>query len=159
MCREQKAGGRPVTTIDWSRKRKHCGRGAIKFTPAVAKKLIDINNQNWGAFSFKRLAGKLADEGINVSHVTVRTWCRKLGIRRRRQYIKLKLTLLHKINRLSFVLSQIDTRSAQFTDWNNVVHGDDKWCFMMKDGQVCRVFPNKDGHYQLPAPPRVFHKS
>ena len=31
--------------------------------------------------------------------------------------------------------------------------------FMMKDGQVCRVFPNKDGHYQLPAPPRVFHKS
>ena len=30
---------------------------------------------------------------------------------------------------------------------------------MMKDGQVCLVFPNKDGHYQLPAPPRVFHKS
>ena len=30
---------------------------------------------------------------------------------------------------------------------------------MMKDGQVCRVFSNKDGHYQLPAPPRVFHKS
>ena len=30
---------------------------------------------------------------------------------------------------------------------------------MMKDGQVCRVFPNKDGHYQLAAPPRVFHKS
>ena len=21
------------------------------------------------------------------------------------------------------------------------------------------MFPNKDGHYQLPAPPRVFHKS
>ena len=39
---------------------QHCGRGAIKFTPAVAKKLIDINNRNWGALSFKRLAGKLA---------------------------------------------------------------------------------------------------
>ena len=159
MYREQKAEGRPVSMIDWSRKRKHCGRGAIKFTPAVAKKLIDINNRNWGALSFKRLAGKLADEGINVSHVTVRTWCRELGMRRRRRYIKPKLTLLHKINRLSFVLSQIGTRSAQFTDLNNVVHGDEKWFFMMKDGQVCRVFPNKDGHYQLPAPPRVFHKS
>ena len=159
MYREQKAEGRPVSMIDWSRKRKHCGRGAIKFTPAVAKKLIDINNRNWGALSFKCLAGKLADEGINVSHVTVRTWCREVGMRRRRRYIKPKLTLLHKINRLSFVLSQIDTRSAQFTDLNNVVHGDEKWFFMMKDGQVCRVFPNKDGHYQLPAPPRVFHKS
>ena len=159
MCRGQKAKGRPVTTIDWSLKRKHCGRGAIKFTPAVAKKLIDINNRNWGALSFKRLAGKLADEGINMLHVTVRTWCRELGMRRRRRYIKPKLTLLQKINRLSFVLSQIDTRSAQFTDLNNVVHGDEKWSFMMKDGQVCRVFPNKDGHYQLPAPPRVFHKS
>ena len=159
MYREQKAEGRPVSMIDWSRKRKHCGRGAIKFTPAGAKKLIDINNRNWGALSFKRLAGKLADEGINVSHVTVRRWCTELGMRRRRRYIKPKLTLLYKINRLSFVLSQIDTRSAQFTDLNNVVHGGEKWFFMIKDGQVCRVFPNKDGHYQLPAPPRVFHKS
>ena len=159
MYRKQKAEGRPVSMIDWSRKRKHCGCGAIKFTPAVAKKLIEITNRNWGAFSFKRLAGKLADEGIKVSHVTVRTWCRELGMRCRRRYIKPKLTLLHKINRLSFVLSQIDTRSAQFTDLNNVVHGDERWFFMMKDGQVCRVFPNKDGHYQLPTPLRVFHKS
>ena len=94
-----------------------------------------------------------------MSHVTVRTWCRELGMRRRRRYIKPKLTLLHRINRLSFVLSQIDTRSAQFTDLNNVVHGDEKWFFMMKDGQVSRVFPNKDGHFQFSAPPRVFHKS
>ena len=129
MYREQKAEGRPVSMIDWSHKRKHCGRGAIEFTPAVEKKLIVINNRNWGVLSFKRLAGKLAYEGINVSHVTVTAWCRKLGMRRRRRYIKPKLTLLHKINRVSFVLSQIDTRSAQFTDLNNVVHGDEKWFF------------------------------
>ena len=155
MYREQKAEGRPVSMINWSLKRKHCGRGAIKFTPAVAKKVIDINNRNWGALSFERLAGKPADEGINVSHVTVRIWCRELRMRRRRRYIRPKLTLLHKINQLSFFLSQIDTRSANFTDLNNVVHGDEKCFFMMKDGQV----PNKDGQYQLPAPPRVFHKS
>ena len=92
MYRKQKAEGRPASMIDWSHTRKHCGRGAIKFTPAVAKKLIDINNRNWGALPFKRLAGKLADEGITVSHVTVRTWCRELGMRRRRRYITPKLT-------------------------------------------------------------------
>ena len=161
MYREQKAEGRPVSIINWPRKRKHCRLGAIKFTPAVAKKLIDINNRNWGALSFKRSAGKLANEGINMLHVTARTWCRELGMRRRRRYIKPKLTLLHKISRLSFFLSLIDTKSDQFTGLNNVVHGDEKcfFNFMMKDGQVCRIFPNKDSHYQLPAPPRVFHKS
>ena len=91
IYREQKAEGRPILMIDWSRKRKHCGRGAIKFTPAVAKKLIDINNRNWGALLFERLAGKLSDEGIVVSHVTVRTWCRELGMRRRRRYINRSL--------------------------------------------------------------------
>ena len=56
MYRKQKAEGRPVLMINRSHKRKHCGLGAIKFTPAAAKKLIDINNRNWGALPFKRLA-------------------------------------------------------------------------------------------------------
>ena len=28
----------------------------------------------------------------------------------------------------------------------------------MKDGQVCRVFPDKNGKYKVPAAPKVFHK-
>ena len=31
--------------------------------------------------------------------------------------------------------------------------------FLMKDGQVCRVFPDKNGKYKVPAAPKVFHKS
>ena len=30
---------------------------------------------------------------------------------------------------------------------------------MMKDGTVCRVFPDKRGEYKVTAPPRMFHKS
>ena len=43
--REQKSEGIPLTRIDWSRKRKHCGRDCYKFTAAVAQKLININNK------------------------------------------------------------------------------------------------------------------
>ena len=52
----------------------------------------------------------------------------------------------------------MNSRTAQFTNLENVVHGDEN-VFMMTDGTVCRVFPNKKGECQLPAPPRVFHKS
>ena len=45
----------------------------------------------------------------------------------------------------------------------NVVHGDEKWFYLMKDGSVCRVFPQfsscvnaDDGRV---VDPKVFHKS
>ena len=96
--------------------------------------------------------------GIDVVPETVRTWNKELGMTRRRRYIKPKLTIRHKIDRLSFVLDQIDPTTSNFNNWENVVHGDEKWFFMMKDGTVCRVFPDKRGEYKVPAPPRVFHK-
>ena len=157
--REQKERGIPLAHMPWSRKRKNCGRGCYKFTPATARKLIEINNKHWGALSYKRLAGKLKEAGIDVVPETVRTWSKELGMTRRRRYIKRKLTIRHKIDRLSFVLDQIDPTTSNFNNLENVVHGDEKWFFMMKDGTVCRVFPDKRGEYKVPAPPRVFHKS
>ena len=62
--REQKSAGRSLPSVNFSRKRKECGRGAQKFTTEIAAKLIEINNANCGKLSFKRLAGKLHDEGI-----------------------------------------------------------------------------------------------
>ena len=157
--REQKERGIPLAHMPWSRKRKNCGRGCYKFTPATARKLIEINNKHWGALSYKRLAGKLKEAGIDVVPETVRTWSKELGMTRRRRYIKPKLTIRHKIDRLAFVLDQIDPTTSNFNNLENMVHGDEKWFFMMKDGTVCRVFPDKRGEYKVPAPPRVFHKS
>ena len=67
--RTQKSEGIPLARMDWSRKRKHCGRGCYKFTAAIAQKLININNKYWGALSYKRLAGKLMKAGIDVETV------------------------------------------------------------------------------------------
>ena len=149
----------PTAAVEWGRKRKHCGRQAIKFTPEVAQLLIDVNNRHWGQLSFKRLAGKLAELDIDVTPMTIRKWCLELGMVRRRRYIKPKLTLTHRVNRLEFVLIQINKRTAEFTTLEDTVHGDEKWFFLMKDGQVCRVFPDKNGKHKVPAAPKVFHKS
>ena len=80
-------------------------------------------------------------------------------MQRRRRYIKPKLTLGHRINRLAFALDQVNQQTGRFSDLKNTVHSDDKWSYLMSDGQVCRVFPNNRGEYRLPAPPRVYHKS
>ena len=157
--REQKSASRSLPSINFSRKRKECGRGAQKFTTEIAAKLIEINNAKWGKLSFKRLAGKLHDEGIQVSHVAVGTWCKELMMQRRRRYIKPKLTLGHRINRLTFALDQVNQQAGRFSDLKNTVHSDEKWFYLMSDGQVCRVFPNNRGEYRLPAPPHVYHKS
>eukprot|EP00117_Sycon_ciliatum_P044677 scpid99779/ scgid32195/ len=158
--KEQEYGGVPTSAMEWGRKRKHCGREAIKFTESIAQKdLIDINNRHWGQLSFKRLAGKLAERGTKVTAMTIRKWCKDLGMVKRRRYIKPKLTATHRINRLQFALGQIDRSARRFTNLENVVHADEKWFFLMKDGQVCRVFPDKDGKYKLPASPKLYHKS
>ena len=119
----------PTAAVEWGRKRKHCGRQAIKFTPRpeVAQLLIDVNNKHRGQLSFKRLAGKLAELNIDVTPMTIRKWCLELGMVRRRRYIKPKLTLTHRENRLEFVLSQFNKRTAEFTTLEDSVHGDEKW--------------------------------
>ena len=157
--RQQLEQSVPTAAVEWGRKRKHCGRQAIKFTPEVAQLLIDVNNKHWGQLSFKRLAGKLAELNIDVTPMTIRKWCLELGMVRRCRYIKPKLTLTHRVNRLEFVLSQFNKRTAEFTTLEDSMHGDEKWFFLMKDGQVCRVFPDKNGKYKVPAAPKVFHKS
>lgn len=157
--RTQLEQGQTMASLDWSRKRNECGRGCYKFTAEVAKTLIETSNRYWGKLSYKRLAGKLSEQGIVVTSPTVRTWCKQLGMIRRRRYIKPKLTLQHKINRLAFTLKQLNRRTGRFTDLKDVVHSDEKWFYLMKDGQVCRVFPDKNGDYKLPASPKIFHKS
>ena len=71
---------------------------------------------------------KLMEAGIGVVPETIRTWCRELGMVRRRRYIKPKQTIRHKNGRLTFVLDQMNSRTAKFTTFENLVHGDEN-CF------------------------------
>ena len=68
---KQKSEGIPPARMDLSRKRKYCGRGCYKFTAAIAQRIINNNNKYWGALSYKRLAGKLMEAGIDVVPETV----------------------------------------------------------------------------------------
>ena len=72
---------------------------------------------------------------------------------RQRRYIKPLLTSAHKISCLEFVLTKLRKARGRwrFMDSKNVTHGDEKWFYMLKDGAVCCVFPNRDGIYKTPA--------
>ena len=136
-------------------------------TPELAAKLVEINDQNWGNLSCKKLAGKLPAEGFPCNVASVHRWCKLLGATRRRRYIKPKLTSKHRLDRLSWVLSFYQKRRKKFVDNNNIAHGDEKWIYLMRDGTVCRVFPrfasNESGEVErtvnMPADPRVYYKS
>ena len=60
--------------VDLSRKRRHCGGSNLKLTKELAQKLIEINDRSWGRLSCKKLAGKLREEGFDVSKDSVRRW-------------------------------------------------------------------------------------
>eukprot|EP00117_Sycon_ciliatum_P044524 scpid94515/ scgid32113/ len=144
-----------------------CGGQGMVLTRELASKLIEINDRHWGRLSCKKLAGELTTAGFACSVVSVYRWCKILGATRRRRYIKPKLTLKHRRDRLSWAISRYDRRKKKFGDNNNIAHGDEKWWYLMRDGSVCRVFPqtvvNDKGETErvvnMPADPRVYHKS
>ena len=80
---------------------------------------------------------------------------------RRHRDIKPKLTSAHTISRLEYVLTKLrkDRGRWRVTDNKNIAHGDGKWFYRLKDGAVCRVFPNRDGIYKTPAGARIYHKT
>ena len=170
LVKQYKEQSRDVETdarVDLRRKRSKCGGGGMKFSTDIANKMIELNDKHWGKLSCKRLAGKLAECGFKCSKESVRIWCKTLGAVRRRRYIKPKLSLRHKCDRLSWVIQEYDMAKRRFGDNKNIVHGDEKWFYLMHDGSVCRVFPqsirNGDGELQrvvtMPASPKIYHKS
>ena len=139
----------------------------MKFSVQAAAKLVELNDKNWGRLSCKKLAGKMREAGFDCSVDTVRRWCSILGASRRRRYIRPKLTLRQKCDRLTWAIDHYDKHSRKFKDHFNTCHGDEKWFYLLKDGTVCRVFPkyvqNEQGEIErtvsLPADSALYHKS
>ena len=127
----------------------------------------------------------MKEAGYVCSTMSVHRWAKLLGQRRTRRYIKPRLRRIHKIKRLIHVLDELvkeasaddhvahdddkpylfphdsilGERVYKFSDQEDVVHVDEKCFFLMHDGSICRVFPNEDGTFTMPACPRVYHKS
>ena len=75
--------------VDLSRKRPEKYGGAyLKLSFEISQKVIEFNDKSWGHLSYKKLAGKLREEGFTCSKDYVRQWCQVLGAVRRRRYIK-----------------------------------------------------------------------
>ena len=70
-------------------------------------------------------------------------------------WIKRKLTLNHRMKRLSFILSQKVPRSLRFKDQFNVIVLDESWFYLHRTRGFVRIFPGED----MPDPVSVWHKS
>ena len=142
---------------------KRIGRAATntKLTVPIAETILEINWKYWGKLSTKKLLGKVVKELPDLdgtSEESMRRWCKALGAKKHRQYIKPLLRLRHKVQRLKWALDEIDG-NGMLSDHKDTVHVDEKWFFQMDDGAVCRVFPDEHGNYILPPPRRLYHKS
>ena len=112
--REQSAREATAGNVNMSRKRDQCGGHTMKLTEDLAKEFISTNSKTWGRLSCKAFAGKRAEKGHQVSRESVRYWCKALGASGRRRYIKPKLMLPHKHQRLLWAVSMYDKRRRRF---------------------------------------------
>jgi len=157
--RAQRARG--VSPLAMSFATRRLGRSATntKLNSSIARKLIEVNEASFGALSNKRLAARLSEEvGMPIATETVRRWCKVLGAVRRRRYIKPLLTPKKKRGRLEWVSKRVPAGSST-QEFFDAVHVDEKWFYLMRDAERCRVFPGEDGTIRLPEPSRAFHKS
>ena len=54
-----------------------------------------------------------------------------------------EIRLTQRANCVGFVLTQINKRTVDFTPEEDTGHQGEKWLLLVKDGQVCQVFPDR----------------
>ena len=136
--REQSAREATAGNVNMSRKRDQYGGHTMKLTEDLAKELISTNSKTWERLSCKAFAGKREKRGHQVSRESVRYWCKALGASGRRRYIKPKLMLRHKHQRLLWAVSMYDKRRRRFLTTITLVtvtRSGFSWCGMVRCGE------------------------
>jgi hypothetical protein len=93
-----------------------------------------------------------------VSRTTLHRWAKKMEVRRHKRFIKPALTDAHKSARVAFVRQQVMQpygRRLVYRNHHDVVHIDEKWFYLLGDGQSILLAP----HETPPGNPKVRHKS
>jgi hypothetical protein len=147
------AGGAAKLSYAPTRKGKAARRAVI-----AGAKLEEV----LGVAVNKRLTYRAWAEAAHINSTTLFRWARANKARRMARRIKPMLTDAHKLSRVQFTHSMLNKRGKvyYYDDMNDVVHVDEKWFYVVKDGQGCYILPCEVGvDGKEPPPPRVQHKS
>lgn len=106
----------------------------------------------------KRTSMRRWARAADMSHCTLWRWSKKMEVKRHTRFIKPALTTINKALRLAFVRRQVmqpNSRRPVFHDHYDVVHIDEKWFYLLRDGQHIFLAPGETP----PGAPKVKHKS
>jgi len=110
-----------------SNKRKGRAATNMKCSPAILKRMKEIDHEHRGSLPYDRLHHLLVKEGFDCSLSSVRVWAIKAGCRKRRLFLRPKLRLRHRLDRLDWVLNElVSRRSRRFGSNTDTVHLDEK---------------------------------
>lgn len=123
-------------------KRHSRGRKRLWDRAAIDEALTEAPLFN--RMTIRDLAEEIDLPKTTVQRLTIEGEC----IRRKRVYLKPKLTEEHKVWRMEYCLAQEDTEHAgYFSSQYNKVHVDEKWFHMMKDGNCFLLGKNEPDPY------------
>jgi hypothetical protein len=110
----------------------------------------------------KRYTYRAWAQAAGVNFMTLYRWAKRSKATRMARRIKPMLTDNHKLDRVAFTLSMLNKQgnSYCYDDMMDTVHVDEKWFYVVKDGQGCYILPCEVGvDGKEPPSPRVQHKS
>lgn len=106
----------------------------------------------------KRTSLRRWAKAAGVDHATLWRWAKRMEVKRHRRFIKPALTAAHKSQRVAYIRCQVtddDPRHPVYHDHFDVVHVDEKWFYLLADGQSILLAPGETP----PKCPKVKHKS
>lgn len=120
------------------RKTNNCGRKRIE---------IDLSRIKDIPLSQRSTVRSLG-QALSVNHATIHKLFKEGHIRRHSNALKPHLTDEHKIKRLQYCISMLDTSSLphepKFVGMYNMVHIDEKWFFMTKKSKSYYMLPTEE---------------
>ena len=158
LSREQVQRGEE---IDLSHKRMGREPSTLKRTPEIDRTIRQVNKRTKGRLSVRAFHAELQrKEGVDVqSHTTVHKWLQELDAFKHKRSVIPTLTHDQRVWRVDYCLNMLGPRQRTLPEFYDVVHVDEKWFWLMPDGEIVRGIPEANGSITLPSPPTAQHKN
>jgi hypothetical protein len=119
--------------------------------PMLAECLFEFNSMEGFSMPIRDFTIKFNEiYGTEFSHQTLHKYAKKLNVRFGRSFVKPLLKDRHLINRLRFILADMDPVGEEgdyvFKSMEDVIHIDEKWFFATREQRRYRYFPGDEHH-------------